>query len=84
MKDIIEPGVGEDFVISLSWIEMFSCKESYQRIVKLLDDAWLITLEREYPALQLIVNDIRGHVEKIGKLSGLNGQKRLELKGDAK
>lgn len=83
MKDIIEPVFGEDNVISISRIEAFACKESYQRIVKLLDDALLITLERDYPALQLIVNDIRGHIEKVGKLSGLNGQKRLELKGGA-
>ena len=80
MKDTIEPVVGEEFAIPLSWIEMFVCKESYKRIRMLLDDAWLITIEREYPALQLIVDDIRRNFDKIGRLTGLNGQKRLESK----
>lgn len=72
--------MNDEVKIELTWVQAFSCMNSFERVMKLLDDAWLLVIERENPTMQVIIHDVRKHLESIGRLTGLNNQKRLEMK----
>lgn len=58
----------------------WTCMSRFDECMKLLQDARLLTVEREYWGLQLIVNELLNQLGVIGKLTGLNGQERIEDK----
>lgn len=58
----------------------WTCMSRFDECMKLLQDARLLTQEREYWSLQLIVIELLNQLGVIGKLTGLNGQERIEDK----
>lgn len=58
----------------------WTCMSRFDECMNLLQDARLLTQEREYWSLQLIVIELLNQLDVIGKLTGLNGQERIEDK----
>ena len=61
-----------------NWITSFALESRFDDAKKCLEDALLVAREREYRGLALLVNAALDDLLLIGRLTGINGQQRIE------
>lgn len=67
--------------IDIDDIAWWSCQGRYQDAVNELNDAILVATERENRSMHIMLRDIRELITTIGKLTGLDGTKRISFDG---
>ena len=60
------------------WMHSLILEAKYDEATKCLEDALLVSREREYYGLARLVNAALDDLQLIGRLTGINGQKRIE------
>ena len=60
------------------WEHQFILELKFQVARKCLADALLVAREREYEGIALLVGSALSDLDLIGKLAGINGQKRIK------
>lgn len=68
--------------IDIDNIAWWSCQDRYQDAVNELNDAILVATERENRSIHIMLRDIRELITSIGKLTGLDGTKRIGFNGE--
>lgn len=60
------------------WTTSFALESRYDDAKKCLEDALLVAREREYQGLAHLVDAALADLLLIGRLTGINGQQRIE------
>ena len=63
-----------------NWNEQFTLEMAYQRAESCLKDAMFVSGEREYHGVYCLVTSALRELQAIGRITQINGQKRLEVK----
>lgn len=60
------------------WVHTFMVELKFKDAMSCLADAKLVAIEREYMGVARLLDSAIADLDLIGKLTGINGQKRID------